>query len=195
MIPQGQVKDIQYVLFVTPEGYYALPTPAARSELGRAIGRLNISLAGKNFICVGPGRWGTTNPDLGVYIGYADVYNTRALVELAGEGIGPAPEPSFGTHFFQDLVEANIYPLAVFLDDEDVIFNHSFFYETPNNLSTLVPNESGMEDCLRLIEVNAFRPGHHIELIMDEQEGQALAYLQPGLGVSEVGDAKLISQD
>jgi hypothetical protein len=194
MVPQGKVKEIRYVLFVAPEAYFALPTPAARSELGRAIGRLNPTLAGKSFICVGPGRWGTTNPDLGVHIGYADIYNTRALVELAGEGIGPAPEPSFGTHFFQDLVEANIYPLAVFLDDEDVVFHRSFFYETPNSLATLAPNESGLEDCLRLIEVEAFRPGHHIELIMDEQEGQALAYLQPDRGASEASNAKTNSE-
>ena len=52
-----------------------------------------------------------------------------------GKGIGLAPEPSFGTHFFQDLVEANIYPLAVYLDDEDVVFNRDFFYKTPNQLA------------------------------------------------------------
>ncbi len=45
------------------------------------------------------------------------------------------PEPSFGTHFFQDLMEANIYPLAIYTDDEDVIFNRAFFYETPNRLA------------------------------------------------------------
>ena len=74
------------------------------------IGQLNAALKDEIFICVGPGRWGTSTPDLGVRVGYGDIYNTRALVELAGEGIGPAPEPSFGTHFFQDLVESNIYP-------------------------------------------------------------------------------------
>ena len=134
MVPHGHVKDIRYVLFVPPEGYYALPTAAARSELGRAIGRMNEVLAGKIFICIGPGRWGTTNPDLGVHIGYSDIYNTRSLIELSGEGVGSAPDASFGTHFFQDLVEAKIYPLAIFLDDEDVVFNREFFYETPNSL-------------------------------------------------------------
>ena len=163
MVPQGKVAEIRYVLFVTPEGYHALPTPAARSELGRAIGRINEILADKTFICVGPGRWGTTNPDLGVHIGYADIYNTRSLVELAGEGIGSAPEPSFGTHFFQDLVEANIYPLAVSLDDADTVFNQKFFYKTPNRLARLAPNEIGLEKSLRLIAVEDFRRGHHLE--------------------------------
>ncbi len=186
MVPHGQVKDIRYVLFVPPEGYYALPTPAARSELARAISRLNEILAGKTFICVGPGRWGTANPDLGVHIGYSDIYNTRSLIELSGAGIGSAPDASFGTHFFQDLVEAKIYPLAVFLDDEDVAFNREFFYDAPNCLTKIAPGESGLEDCLRLIEVTSFRPGSHLELIMDEQAGRAVAFLQPDHGLGEV---------
>jgi len=177
VVPQGRVYGIQYVVFVTPEGYYTLPTPEARAELGRAIGQLNTALAGKTFICVGPGRWGTTNPDLGISIGYADIYNTRALVEVSGRGIGNAPEPSFGTHFFQDLVEANIYPLAVYLDDEDVIFNRPFFYDTPNRLLEFLPQEIGLTGCLRVIEVASFRPGHRLDLVMDDERGRAAAFL------------------
>lgn len=186
MVPQGRVSEIRYVVFVSPERYFALNSPAARSELGRAISRLNELLAGKTFIFVGPGRWGTSNPDLGVHIGYSDIYNTRALVELTGEGIGPMPDASYGTHFFQDLVEANIYPLAVFLDDEQVIFNREFFYDSPNSLGKLAPNESSLEDCLRIIDVTAFRPDHHLELIMDEQERRAVAYLLPDRHAAEL---------
>ncbi len=179
VVPQGIVPDIRYVLFVAPEEYYSLPTPSARSELGRAIGRINAILAEDVFMCIGPGRWGTRNPDLGVNIRYADIYNTRALVELAGKGIGPAPEPSFGTHFFQDLVEARIYPLAIFLDDEDIIFNREFFYETPNGLAERAPNEVNLANCIRLIEVASYRPDHHIDLVMDNQAGKAVAILVP----------------
>jgi hypothetical protein len=179
MVPQGVVRDIDLVLFVTPEGYFSLPTQAARSELGRAISRINAQLGEKTFICVGPGRWGTTNPDLGVNVGYSDIYHTRALVEIAGKGIGPAPEPSFGTHFFQDLVEANIYPLGIYLADEDAVFNRMFFYETPNSLSRFFPAEKGLENCLRLIDVSTFRPGHCLDLVMDDEMGRAVAFLSP----------------
>ncbi|RPI23742.1 MAG: hypothetical protein EHM70_22145 [Chloroflexota bacterium] len=179
MVPQGTVTDIRYVVFVPPEGYYSLPTQAARAELGRAISRLNSAMSGTTFICVGPGRWGTTNPDLGVHIGYSDIYNTRALVELAGHGIGQAPEPSFGTHFFQDLVEANIFPLAVYLDDEDAVFNRAFFYNTPNRLAELAPHEANLSKTLRLIEVASYRPGHHLDLVMDDEQGRAIAFLAP----------------
>lgn len=179
MVPQGTVNDICYVVFVSPEGYFSLSSTADRREIGRAVGRLNSILAEQNFICVGPGRWGTVNPDLGVYVTYAEIYNTRALIELAGKGVGSAPEPSFGTHFFQDLVEAHIFPLAVYLDDEDAIFNRKFFYHTPNRLLDFAPKEKGLEESLRLISVADFRPDQHIDLVMDNEKGRAVAFFSP----------------
>jgi len=176
--PEGRVNKIRYVLFVTPEGYFGLPTTASRSALGRLVGRVNAKLEGETFICIGPGRWGTTNPDLGVHIGYADIYHTRALVELTGKGIGAAPEASFGTHFFQDLVESNIYPLAIYLDDDDAVFQRNFFYKTPNQLTSFLPDVDDLADCLRLIEVDSFRPGYHLELVMDGETGRSVAYLE-----------------
>jgi hypothetical protein len=163
---------------VPAQDYFALPTSVARAELGRVIGLLNAAMKGEIFICVGPGRWGTSTPDLGLRIGYADIYNSRALIELTGEGIGPAPEASFGTHFFQDLVESNIYPLAIYLDDEDVVFNRDFFENTPNCLTRFLPDQSAWEASLRLIEVASFRPEHHIELVMDDQAGKSVAFLE-----------------
>lgn len=177
MVPHGTVENIRFVIFVSPEGYFSLKTTSERKEIGRAVGRLNAILAGKTFICVGPGRWGTVNPDLGVCVSYSDIYNTRALIELAGKGIGSAPEPSFGTHFFQDLVEAHIFPLAVYLDDEDAVFNREFFYNTPNRLLDYAPREQELENALRLISVGDYRPDYHLDLVMDNEKGRAAAFL------------------
>jgi hypothetical protein len=179
MVPQGYIPDIRYVLLVQPEEYYALNTLTARKEVGRVIAHLNALLPDKSFICVGPGRWGTTNTDLGVYVSYSDICNTGALIELSGKGIGVAPEPSLGTHFFQDLMEAQIYPLAINLDDPDAIFNRDFFYNTPNSLNEWVPCDNRQPPCIRLIEIAAFRPGHHLELAMDDEKGLAIAFISP----------------
>ena len=178
MVPRGRVDEIRYVLFVSPEGYFSLASPAARIKLERAIGKLNTALQGQVFISVGPGRWGTSTPDLGVHVSYGDIYNTRALVELAGQGIGSAPEPSFGTHFFQDLMEANIYPLGIYLDDKDAVYNRDFFYKTRNHLSKWINADAALKKCLRLIQVSDFRPGHHINLVMNDDVGKAVAFLQ-----------------
>jgi hypothetical protein len=179
MVPQGLVEGIRYVLFVSPEGYFSIATQAERIKLIRAIGQLNAALKDETFIAVGPGRWGTSTPDLGVHVAYGDIYNARSLVELSGESVGTSPEPSFGTHFFQDLMEAHIYPLAVFLDDKEILFNHDFFYKTPNKVLRFISVDKRLTQTLRLLAVKDFRRGHHMDLVMDGQKGRAVAYLVP----------------
>jgi hypothetical protein len=175
MVAGGWLEEISFVLFVPPEGYFSLPTQSARTKLERAIGRLNNALAGQSFICVGPGRWGTSNPDLGVHVDYADIFNCKALVELSGEGIGPAPEPSLGTHFFQDLLEGEIYPLATHVGEDN--FNRAFFYDTPNRLAEWIEVEPPMFKYLRLISVNDYKENHVLEIVMRGEQGRALAFL------------------
>ena len=179
MVPQGVVQGIRFVLFVSPEGYFSLSSEAERTKLIRAIGQLNAALKGETFIAIGPGRWGTSTPDLGVHVAYGDIYNARALIELSGETVGTSPEPSFGTHFFQDLMEAHIYPLAIYLDEKDVLFNHDFFYESPNKVRKFISIDKRLTRTLRLLAVDDFRPGHHMDLVMDGQKGRAVAYLVP----------------
>jgi hypothetical protein len=179
MVPQGHVADIRHVLFISPETYYALDSDRARKNVGGVIGRLNTALPEKSFICVGPGRWGSLNTDLGVYVCYSDICNSGALVELSGKGVGVAPEPSLGTHFFQDLMEAQIYPLAINLDEQDATFKNVFFYETPNHLVEWAKCDQSYCQVVRLIDVADYRPGHHLELVMDDDAGLAVAYLSP----------------
>jgi hypothetical protein len=178
MVPRGKVSGIQWVLFVPPEGYFSLASPAERNRLERAIGQLNAELKNETFICVGPGRWGTSTPDLGVSIAYGDIYHTHALVELTGKGIGPDLEPSFGTHFFQDLMEAHIYPLNVNLDDRDTLFNRHFFYETPNHLTDFLSADQALLSSLRLLKVADYRTGHSLSLVMNDDAGKAVAFLR-----------------
>jgi hypothetical protein len=180
MVPQGHVSGVRYLIFVPPECYYKLPTPNDRDVLRHMISELNARLENETFICVGPGRWGTSNPDLGIHIGYGDIYNTRALVEITGEGVGPVPEASYGTHFFQDLIESQIYPLAIRLDDDETVFNRAFFYESPNILAKFLTNTQKMDACLRVIDIATFRPNHTMELVMDNDKSIAVAFLSPG---------------
>ncbi len=176
LVPQGFVGDIRHILFVVPEVYFALQSQAARNRLRRLIALLNVALPEKSFVCVGPGRWGTTNPDLGVFVSYSDIDRTAALVELSGPGLGPAPEPSLGTHFFQDLMEANIYPLAVCLDQKGASLNRDFFYGSPNRIEAYTAVDPELKDCLRLIAVADAYPGAHLELVMDDEQNRAVAY-------------------
>ena len=177
VVPQGYVEKVDYVVFVPPQAYFSLPSEQARRELRQAISRLNAAMASESFIIVGPGRWGSSNSDLGVPIDYGDIYHTRALVELAGPASGAAPEPSLGTHFFQDMMEAQIYPLAVVLGDPQTIFRQEFFYDQLNRIGAWITLEEPLHECLRLIRVADYRPGSHISIVMSDEKGQAIAYL------------------
>ncbi len=74
---------------------------------------------------MGPGRWGSVNIDLGVQVSYADIHNTKVLIEIAVVHDGQVPELSYGTHFFQDLVEAGIHSLPLHLGQANSLFNWS----------------------------------------------------------------------
>jgi len=153
-----------------------------RSDLARLVGRMDEALENERFICVGPGRWGSSNSDLGVPIDYGDIYHAKALIELTGEKIGLPPEPSLGTHFFQDLIEAQIYPLAIQLDNPETTFRREFFYETPDRLSEWLNEPPKLARSLRLIRVSDYRPDHHLKIIMSDEKGVAIGILRPNEG-------------
>jgi pyruvate phosphate dikinase-like enzyme len=174
MVPQGQVDQVEYIIFVDPVAYSQIVDPTRRQEVARIVGRLNKFLEGRNFILMGPGRWGTTNINLGIPVTYADIYNARALVELAVTRQGFTPEPSYGTHFFQDLVEAHIHPLALYPDEPGDFLNWAFLNEAKNLLTTLLAEAAGYSDCVKVIHAPTEREGRRMEILMDGE--RALAY-------------------
>jgi hypothetical protein len=175
MVPRGEVRDLEYIVYVDPLRYSQLEDSGRRHQVAQVVGRLNKALEGHGFILVGPGRWGSANPDLGVPITYADIYNARALVEIAVPQHGITPEPSYGTHFFQDLVEAEIYPLAIYLGESEDFLNQDFIAQAENRLAAVLPEAATYCDCIRLVHVPTERPGHGLEIVMDGERG--LAYL------------------
>jgi len=178
MIPKGHVQNIEYVLFVPPKGYFSIPTHSDHTRFERTIGMVNQALKGKVFICIGPGRWGTSTQDLGVHVAYGDIYNTSALIELTGASVGSSPDPSFGTHFFQDMMEAHIFPLAINLDNPKTVFREDFFYSTPNRLQEIVPQADPiLLNALKIIKVSDFAPGKTLDLIMNDEESRAVCFI------------------
>ncbi len=180
LVPTGCVHDIAYIVYVDPEKYLQLGDPSQRLEIGRLIGRINQRLEGKTFILMGPGRWGSNNPDLGVKVGYADIYNTRALIEIGWCQGSSRPTLSYGTHFFQDLVEARIYPLAIYPGEVGNPFRKEFFDYALNALPTLLPEDTRFADYVKVIDVPATTGGKTVELVMNSEEARAIAYLSNG---------------
>ena len=178
LVPDGIVPRIEYVVYVDPARYDRTPDYTTKHEIGRVIGRLNKKLESHRYILIGPGRWGSANIDLGVQVSYADIYNTSMLVEVAFAGPEGTPEVSYGTHFFQDLVEANIYPLPLYPDEKGTVFNQEFFENTPNVLATLLADDEPCAQYIKVIDVQAATGGRLLEVVMNAEEEKAVGYIR-----------------
>lgn len=176
MVPDGFVQKVRYAVYVPPQTYYRVEKRSDRQEIARLIGRINKYLCDERYVLIGPGRWGSNNPLLGIPVTYRDIYHSRALVELAlGE---QSPEPSYGTHFFQDLIEANIFPLAISIDDAQAEFNQQFFDESKNILADILPEDASWSEHVRVLDIPAITDGELLELVMNGDAGEAIAYLK-----------------
>ncbi|HRW78247.1 MAG TPA: pyruvate, phosphate dikinase, partial [Candidatus Sabulitectum sp.] len=148
-------------------------------EIGQIIGRLNQALPHKKFVLIGPGRWGSKGDiKLGVHVGYSDINNTAMLIEVAKEKQGHVPDLSFGTHFFQDLVEADIKYMPLYPDDEGIIFREEAFLEAENHLTDLVKNAGKYAGVIRVVKVSDLLEGSTLSVILDSESEKGIAYLR-----------------
>lgn len=176
-VRSGAVEKIEYIVYVDPRDYDLVPTRDQRIEVARVVGRLNERLGERRFILIGPGRWGSNNMLLGVPVTYADINRSKMLIEIAREKDGYVPEVSCGTHFFQDLVEANISYLPLYPDDRRNRFNETFLGGAANCLAEVLPQDADLASVVRAIHVPAVSGGRCLRIVMNGSEDRALAYL------------------
>ncbi len=115
---------VDLLVFVDPVKYYLLPY-AEKPAVRDVIHRVNWRLRGKGvrMVLLVPGRIGTSSPELGVPTVFSDISEFDVVVEIASSRAGYNPELSYGSHFFQDLVEAGIGYTAVFEDAHTVSYH------------------------------------------------------------------------
>jgi pyruvate,water dikinase len=177
-VSNGRMPEITHIVYVELEAYSSLPNAAAMREVGRAVGRLNKLLPKRQFILIGPGRWGSRGDiKLGVPVTYSEINNTAMLVEVARQRGNYLPELSFGTHFFQDLVEASIRYLPLYPDDPQTVFNERFLRHSDNVLQELLPEFEHLDQVIRVIDIQRAAPGMILRVLMNAELDQAVAYL------------------
>ena len=142
---------VRHVVFVEVEPYLDLPENR-RYQVARQVGRLNGLLQGKNAILLGPGRWGTTTPSLGVPVSFAEISHYSCMCEMAYKSHGLRPELSYGSHFFQDLVESGIFYAAIYQGEEGCEFNKALFEACPDRYRELTGDET-LEGVVRVFDL------------------------------------------
>lgn len=179
MINGGVVRGLRYLLYIDPRAYATLADPSRKRSIGRIVGRLNqlAEVQEGRIVMMGPGRWGSSNIDLGVNVGYGDINSAAVLVEIAREEHGHVPEVSYGTHFFQDIVESEILYFPVYPDDPSSTFNDRFLREAPNHLADMLPACAEMADVVRIIDLDRIRPALRLCAVADPETHRAVCYL------------------
>jgi hypothetical protein len=152
-------QPIDRVIHVDGRRYSALSIPQ-RFAVARLVGRLNREISERSdcpMLLIGPGRWGTSSPELGIPVRFADISRVAVLVEVAELGAGMIPDLSFGSHFFQDLVESRIAYVALFPQESGTVFHPEWLDALPEGcrlpLDAEEPADPAVEDTLRLYDV------------------------------------------
>lgn len=127
----GLVDNLYDVVFVKPKSF----NPAKNSDIAIKLERINEQFIreNKNYILIGPGRWGSSDPWLGIPVKWAQISAARIIIESGLENY--RIDPSQGTHFFQNLTSFRVGYLTInpYLNDGyydvDFLLNENSLYE------------------------------------------------------------------
>ncbi|HYD42884.1 MAG TPA: PEP/pyruvate-binding domain-containing protein [Anaeromyxobacter sp.] len=152
LVGQSTNTPIDRVVYVDPDAYAGLGLQD-RYEVARVVGRANRKLGPARVLLLGPGRWGTTTPSLGVPVSFPEIQRVSAVCEVMRLG-NTIPDVSLGSHFFNDLVEENILYFAIFPGTAGYALDEARLRAAPNLLPELCPDDAGMARVVRVIDVD-----------------------------------------
>ncbi len=139
---------IDGVVYIDPILYYQMPY-RRKYEIKEAISQVNWRFRnqGKHLLLLTPGRICTSSPELGVPSGFSDISEFSVIAEVSESKVGYIPELSYGSHIFQDLVEAGILYTAVFEKESTIAFSPDLlkeFADVTNGVTELADDIKGV---------------------------------------------------
>jgi hypothetical protein len=170
-------QPISRIICIDPQGYTKLSL-SEKYDVARLVGRLNKLIEFRRempTLLLGPGRWGTTTPAMGVPVTFSEINNVAAIAEIAYKDGSLIPDLSFGTHFFQDLVEMDIFYMAIYPDREGVFFNTAWLEALPNRLADLSVRDRCYEGVVRVCDTE----GSGLRLLSDVVTQRVICFSRP----------------
>ena len=155
IIGPSVAKKIDRIIYIVPSAYAKL-NQSDKYSVARLLGKINQLEENKEktIMLLGPGRWGTSTPSLGIPVSFAEIDNVTILCEIA-EKIGEMiPDVSLGTHFFNNLVELDILYLVIHPEKESYILNRDYFRNAKNSLLEIMPDTERWAEIIKVIDVN-----------------------------------------
>ena len=181
VIGHSRLDAIDRIVYVVPSVYGQMPVKE-RYAVARLIGRLNHL----NEQCdtrpitmlLGPGRWGTTTPSLGIPVSFSEINTVSVLCEIVAMREDLVPDVSFGTHFFSELVEMDMLYMALVPSRESNFLSERFFERSPNALLELLPDATEFEPVVRVLEVPKLASGRLLKIHADTLRQRLVCYLE-----------------
>ena len=175
----GIVEDMDYIVYVDPKAYGLLQTYEEKMEIAGTVNALNRRLSNNRYALMGPGRWGSNDINLGVKVTYSDISKAKLLAEVAFAKEGYVPEVSYGTHFFQDLVEADIVVVPLFPERPGAILNEAFLLSSENLLLRFFPEMKRCEKVVKVIHVPSVRRRELLHVYLDSKAQKGIGFFGP----------------
>ena len=151
----SRVEKMDLIVYVDAVKYYNMGYKD-KYIIANAIGSINWKMRnqGKKMLLMVPGRIGTTSPELGVPTAFADISEFEAICEIANSEAGYNPELSYGSHFFQDLVESGILYNAIFENEKTKVFNMGLLKGYKNILVEMDSKYREIEEIVKVYDVS-----------------------------------------
>lgn len=172
---RSKEERMDYIVWVDPKAYYEYPY-GKKTDVARLIGRINeyFEETDKKLMLLVPGRIGTSSPELGVPVVYAEISQFSAICEVAYNEAGYHPELSYGSHMFQDMVEADVYYGAINDNSKTRLYQPQMLTEYPEVLREICPDGQALGDIIKVYDVS----GRGASLILDAREGRAVCRIR-----------------
>lgn len=181
VIGPSRQQEIDRLIYVVPSVYGQLPL-RDRYSVARLIGQV-IHRGGppgeQRIMLVGPGRWGTTTPSLGVPVTFTEIDAICALCEIVAMRDDLVPDVSLGTHFFNDLVEMDILYLALFPGRKGNELSRVWLEQSPNRLGELLPEQAAWQHVVRVIDFPQPGTPGRLKLHANTLSQEVVCYHQP----------------
>ncbi|HRU06057.1 MAG TPA: PEP/pyruvate-binding domain-containing protein [Candidatus Brocadiia bacterium] len=159
VIGQSRLGEVGRFIYVVPAEYAKL-NAHDRYEVAKVVGQLMSQEREREpgaVVLMGPGRWGTSTPALGVPVSFRDIRGASVLCEIVAMSDDLVPDVSLGTHFFSDLIEHDILYVALFPNRQGNHINSDYFLQSPNRLPTLLPSAAKWQNVIRVVDPGAGR--------------------------------------
>ena len=181
VVGQSRVVNVDTFVYVVPSVYKNIPT-RDRYDIARLLGKVNRNLKAQDeeniTVLLGPGRWGTSSPSLGIPVAFADINGISIICEIVTMRENLIPDVSLGTHFLNELVEMDMLYLALFPARKGSYLNEDLFLNAPSELLNLVPSAEKWKDAVKVVHAASITPkGKTVILTADAMEQDVNCFL------------------